>query len=255
MPELRGKVALITGGGKGIGKSIAQRLAFQGLRVALLGRDASALQKTARSIQKKGGEALPVAADVTHPDQTKKALAEVLQKWHHLHILINNAGSLSLGSLPDLPLSTFRQLMEVNYFAAISTTQHALPYLQREPQAHILNITSIGARRVFPGYGAYNATKFALAAFTEGLRNDLYKTKVRVSMVHPVGVDTAMGAPLKETFLGRLLLIRPDTVARAVWEVLQTGAPERYVPRAAKALALLNLAFPSLSDPLARWLC
>lgn len=250
--NLNGKVALITGGGKGIGKAIAHYFTERGLQVVITGRDERALKETCDEIQKKNGKAVYFKADVTDKAQIDNAIAQTKEKFRSLDVLVNNAGVLELGEVEKLSLDVYRRLMETNFFALVQTTLTALPIMRAQNFGRIVNIASVGAKKSFPKYGAYDATKFAVAGFTDALRIELKGSPIFVSMIHPGGVDTDMGAPLKTKGFAKYTLIPPDAVAKAAYRAAVTGAAEIYVPFYTKTLAVLNVISPTLADVIAR---
>ncbi len=251
--NLKGKTAFITGGGKGIGKAIALYFAERGLQVVITGRDEKALKETCDEIQKKNGKAFYFKADVTDKEQITDAILKTKEKFGSLDVLVNNAGVLELGEIEKMPMETYRRLMETNYFALVQLTLAALPIMRAQNFGRIVNIASVGAKKSFPKYGAYDATKFAVAGFTDALRIELKGSPVCVSMIHPGGVDTNMGAPLKaKGSLARRTLVSADAVAKAAYKAAVTGAAEIYVPFYTKTIAVLNVISPAVADTIAR---
>lgn len=252
--DLQGKVALITGGGRGIGQAIAFYFAEKGIKVSICGRKKEFLERTCQALRKKGKAAIFVQADVTDDDAMEAAIHKTKQSFGSIDVLINNAGILKTGKLKSLSLEDVRAMMEVNFYGTVRTTLKVLPFMQARGFGRIVNIASIGSRRVFPGYGGYAATKFAVAAFTEALRTELAGTNIKVSMVHPGGVDTDMGAPLKKKRWVKFSMVKPEHVARAAYRAASTGKPEIYVPGPQKMMVLLNQLSPGTVDALARLL-
>lgn len=251
---LSGKSALITGGGRGIGKAIAHRFAREGLKVFITGRTEKDLAATCQELKAGGAKAGYAVCDVRREEDVREAVRRATDTFGAVHVLVNNAGTLTLGPAAEASIADHQRQMEVNYFGLVRTTLAVLPGMIKQGFGRIVVVASIGSRRVFPGYGVYDATKFAVAGFTEALRTELAGGPVRVSMVLPGGVDTEMGAPLKKHRLLRRTLVCPDRVAAAVYRLARTGSPEAYVPSALKMLALINAAAPATTDALVRLL-
>ncbi len=188
-----GHVALVTGGSRGLGRALARELLAHGLRVIIDGRDHAALEE-ARSELSALGEVVAVAGDVADATHVH-ALIAAAESFGRLDLLVNNASTLGEVPLPlleDLGADVFRRLFDVNVVAAIHLAQHALPLLRRGDLATIVNVTSDAAVEPFPGWGGYGASKAALEAASRALALELDGSAVRVLVVDPGEMNTAM---------------------------------------------------------------
>jgi len=189
-----GKSAIITGGSSGIGKAIARLLASNGASVFIVARDQEKLSGALREIE---GARITTEqrfgafrGDVTSFDELTAVVRAIVEADGPPDILINSAGVVCPGYFEELPLSTFREQMDVNYFGTLHAIRAVLPYMMEQGQGHIVNLSSVaGAIGVF-GYTGYAASKFAVRGFSEALRIELKPHNIRVSVVIPEDTDT-----------------------------------------------------------------
>ncbi|MER9118744.1 SDR family NAD(P)-dependent oxidoreductase [Mesorhizobium sp. M0954] len=189
---LAGKVALVTGASSGIGEATAVALAAAGAKVAIAARRADRLEALAARIEKAGGTALRIEADVTSNDDVTAMVDKVVTEWGRLDILVNNAGVMLLSPAADAELDDWRRMIELNLLALMGVTKAALPHL-RAAKGHIVNVSSIAGRVANPGASGYAATKFGVVGFSESLRREVYADKVRVTVIEPGLVRTELG--------------------------------------------------------------
>ncbi len=198
--KLTGTVALVTGASSGIGAATARRLAEHGAAVALVARRKDRLEVLAAEIEKTGGTALAVEADITDRIQAEAAVQQAVDRFGRLDILVNNAGLMLLGPVVGADAEDWDRMIAVNVQGLLSTTRAALPHLLHAAEegprrvADIVNISSIAGRVAWGGYGVYNLTKFGVNGFTESLRQEVTKRHVRVGVLEPGGVDTELGS-------------------------------------------------------------
>ncbi len=190
MKDLKGKIAVITGAGSGIGRALAIALAEKGCSLAIGDVDAKSLRETADLIATRGAEASVHDLDVGQCDQVEQFAQNVLKKHRNLDILINNASVVVADTVEDIAYADFRWLMEINFWGVVYGTKAFLPFLKRRPEAHIVNISSIDGLLATPNNAPYCAAKFAVTGFTETLSQELQGTNVKVSCVLPGGVKT-----------------------------------------------------------------
>ena len=196
--QLEGTVALVTGASSGIGEATARTLAGQGAAVALVARRADRLESLGGEIAADGGTALPIEADVSEREQAEAAVARTVEELGRLDVLVNNAGVMLLGPIADAPTEEWERMVEVNLLGLMYTARAALPHLleaaEGEPRrvADLVNISSVAGRIARKGSGVYNATKFGVGAFSEGLRQEMARRHVRVSLVEPGAVATEL---------------------------------------------------------------
>ncbi|MBI2467933.1 MAG: glucose 1-dehydrogenase [Candidatus Rokubacteria bacterium] len=217
--KLQGKVALVTGAARGIGRGIALALAAEGVHVAVadlaraedsaltyrLARS-SDLEETARQVEARGVKALPVAADVTRADDVERIVAETVRQLGALDILVNNAGVLVAGPLEALTEEQFDRLMAVNVKGVFLCTRAAIPHLRTRGEGVIVNIASVAGKTPRSFTAAYAATKAAVICLTQALAQELGPANIRVNAVCPGFLRTTMWlegvAPARAQSLG-----------------------------------------------------
>jgi NADP-dependent 3-hydroxy acid dehydrogenase YdfG len=227
--SLTGSVALVTGASGGIGEAIAVRLASLGARVALAARNKQQLELVADSIGANGGTAVVIQADLSNPEQARRAVERAVLEADGLDIVVNNAGMLLLGPIVDAPLEEWKQMVQLNLMGAMHVAHAALPHLIRAAQdgrrgvADLVNISSIAGRIATRNTGVYNATKFALNGFSESLRQEVGERYVRVSVIEPGYVATRFAMGSRPEVLQQLAgsfdpgqPLQPESVADAV---------------------------------------
>jgi len=209
--KLAGKVALITGGSRGIGAAIARRLARDGAAVAIT--YASAQQKAdevARAIESAGGRAMAIRADSGDASAVKNAVAETVRTLGRLDVLVNNAGIAVVAPLDQFSLDDFDRMVAVNVRAVFVAVQEASRHMSEG--GRIITIGSVNADRIpFPGGGVYAMTKAAVAGLTRGLARDLGPRGITINNVQPGPIDTDMNpadGPLAEAMKGWTALAR-----------------------------------------------
>ena len=196
--RLDGTVALVTGASSGIGAATAEQLAGEGAAVALVARRAGRLKDLAHRITTAGGRALPVEADVTDEREVRDAVARAVAELGRLDVVIANAGVMLLGPVVDAPTEEWTRMVQINVLGLMYTAHAALPHLlaaaDQEPRrvADLVLISSVAGRVPRNGSGVYNATKHAVGAFGEALRQEVTERHVRVSLIEPGAVATEL---------------------------------------------------------------
>jgi NAD(P)-dependent dehydrogenase (short-subunit alcohol dehydrogenase family) len=194
MQITRNDVAVVTGAASGIGRALAQRLARAGAALALADVNEPGLRETAGLAAQHGVVVSTHLVDVADAERVAQFADEVREHHGKASLLINNAGVGLLGSFEELSIADFEWLMSINFWGVVYGVKHFLPLLKQQPQAHIVNISSVFGLIGFPGQSAYCASKFAVRGFTEVLWRELAGTNVRVSTVHPGGIRTNIAA-------------------------------------------------------------
>jgi len=190
--KLTGKVALVTGASSGIGEATALALVSEGARVAIVARRSDRLEALVKLIQQNGGEALPIIADITDDEQAHQAIIKANQQLGRLDILVNNAGVMLLSPVLESNTKDWRNMINTNLLGLMYTTHAALPLMKAQGSGHIINISSTAGRFANPSAAVYSATKFGVVAFSEALRREVYKDKIRVTIIEPGLVDTEL---------------------------------------------------------------
>ena len=191
---LEGKIALITGGSRGIGKGIALEYAKEGAVVCISGRNEGPLDEVAEEIRKLGAEAFCVTADVTSQEQVAQMVQTVLDRYGRIDILVNNAGISREMPLLEMPVEVFDEIMTANMRSVMLVTKCVLPHMIGQKYGRIINIGSGAALRGLPGSCAYSASKAAVVTFTQALGDEIRKVErnIRINAICPGPVDTEM---------------------------------------------------------------
>ncbi|HYW06098.1 MAG TPA: SDR family NAD(P)-dependent oxidoreductase [Longimicrobium sp.] len=194
MMQMEGKVALITGGGEGIGKASALLLAREGAKVAVLGRHRENLDPVVEAIGKAGGEAMAVLADVSKPDEMEAAVAEVVAAWDRLDVVFANAGVNGVWApIEEITPEEWDQTLGINLRGTFLTVKYAVPHLKKRGGAIVVN-SSINGTRIFSNTGAtaYASSKAGQVAFTKMMAPELAPHRVRINVICPGAIDTAI---------------------------------------------------------------
>src|SRR6266849_9074214 len=191
--DLAGQVALVTGGGRGIGKAIAERLAAAGARVALTARSGDELDSTVRAIEEVGGRARGLPADITDRVAVEAVVSEAERSDAPISLLVNNAGVLGpIGVVWEVDADEWWHCLEVNLRGAFLCTRAVLPGMVARRQGRIVNIASIGAVLPIPDGTAYGSSKTALVRFTESVALEVEASGIGVFAIDPGNVPTGM---------------------------------------------------------------
>jgi NADP-dependent 3-hydroxy acid dehydrogenase YdfG len=197
---LSGTVALVTGASSGIGQASAIALAQRGASVALVARRTDRLDQLAARLQQGGATTLVITADVTVREQAIGAVERTVQELGRLDTLINNAGVMLLGMIEDAPVEEWERMVSINVLGVLYCAHAALPHLLHASEdsprgiADLVNISSVAGRLARKGSGVYEATKHAVGAFSESLRQEVAARHVRVSLVEPGATATELSS-------------------------------------------------------------
>lgn len=193
----RHTVAVITGAASGIGRATAIRFAKSGASLAISDVNAKGLEETAEAARAFGVKVTTHAVDVSDKEGMQAFAADVEREHGRVSILLNNAGVAILGTTEELSLDDFEWLMGINFWGVVYGTKLFLPLLKKQPEAYILNISSIFGIIAPIGQSAYSAAKFGVRGFTESLRHELIDTNIHVATIHPGGIKTNIAASAK----------------------------------------------------------
>ena len=241
-------VALITGASSGIGEATARRLAREpNTSLVLVARRQERLDRLAEEL----GGATVLALDLTADDAPQRVRDLIEAEHGGLHLLVNNAGAAWRGTFSDTGWANIERHMKLNFEAPVRLTEALLPLLRRTAQSAgdggrrvaIVNVASTAARVSRPNSGAYSASKFALAGWSDALYAEERPNRVHVGLVLPGFVKTE-GFPARE--LPSIIVSRPEVVAEAIMDAGPGGRPERYVPRPYGLAAAARILVPRL---------
>src|SRR5918997_4382430 len=247
--SLNGKVVAITGGGRGIGRAIAQSLVREGARVAVGDLDRGSAEATAAAL---GADAIGVGLDVTDHAGFTAFLDEVERRLGPLDVLVNNAGIMVVTPLVEETGDSIARQIDLNLRAVIHGTQEAMRRMTPRGTGHIVNVASIAGRTAFPHLATYTATKHGVVGLSEAVRAELRGTGVEVSVVMPSVVRTELAAGLAES---RVKAVEVDDVAGEVLSALQRPRFDVFVPRSNGRLIQLGGVLPRAArEAMTRWL-
>ena len=190
---IKNNVAIITGASSGIGRATALALSKAGAKVAIGARRTDRLEELENEIKQSGGEVLSQKLDVTKKSECDSFVNAALQKWGSVDILVNNAGLMPLSFVKNLKIDEWDQMVDVNIKGVLYCTGAVVTHMKEKKSGHIVNISSVAGRIVFPAGSVYCATKHAVAAFSEGLRQELsVRSNIRVTCIEPGVVATEL---------------------------------------------------------------
>jgi NADP-dependent 3-hydroxy acid dehydrogenase YdfG len=209
--RLDGTVALVTGASSGIGEATARELARCGAAVAIAARRKDRLDALAQEIERDGGSALAIEADVTDQEQVRRLVGETVDRLGRLDTVVNNAGVMLLGPIEDAPTEEWDRMIDLNLKGLLYVADAALPHLLQaagdDPRgvADLVNISSVAGRLARRNSGVYNLTKHGVGAFSESLRQEVTGRHVRVSLVEPGAVATELADHIREEIRDQMM--------------------------------------------------
>lgn len=229
-----GKVALITGGGSGIGRATALAFAREGATVVVAGRSAGLLEQTVKLIEDEGGQADAVAADVSSSEDVARLVTTTVERHGGLHIAFNNAGTLEAGPLADMDEAAWDRQLAVNVTGVFLSMKHEITHMRGNGGGVIVNTASnLGAHMRLPFLGAYAASKAAVSALSRAAAREYIGEGVRINAISPGPIDTSMSLRPGETEVeraervkGSLPIGRVGTLDEAASAVLWLASPE-----------------------------
>ena len=188
--NIEGKVVVITGASSGLGQATARLLSAQGATVALGARRLDRLQALAEELTRSGGKALAVTTDVTDCDQVKRLVDTAVQTYGRIDVMINNAGLMPNSPLERLKIDDWNRMIDVNIKGVLYGIAAALPYMKQQRAGHIINVSSVAGHKVRAGGAVYAATKHAVRALSEGLRQEVKPYNIRTTVISPGAIAT-----------------------------------------------------------------
>jgi len=222
--QLAGKVAIVTGASSGIGEATAIALAAEGAAVAIAARRRDRLDDLTKRITEKGEQVLSITADVSDEAQVDDVVQQTQVKFGKVDILVNNAGVMLLGMIDGANTEDWRRMINLNVLGLMYATHKVLPLMKTQGSGHIVNISSVAGRVANAGSGVYNASKWAVGAFSESLRKEVYQNNIRVTIIEPGLVATELPQHVtdpkaKETtanFYGSVKNLESEDIAAAI---------------------------------------
>ncbi|MGH6815779.1 MAG: SDR family oxidoreductase [Hyphomicrobiaceae bacterium] len=190
--NIEGKVVVITGASSGLGEATARLLSAQGASVVLGARRANRIQSLADELTRSGGKALAVTTDVTDCDQVKRLVDSAVQASGRIDVMINNAGLMPQAPLERLKIDDWNRMIDVNIKGVLYGIAAALPHMKQQKSGHFINVSSVAGHKVGPGFAVYAATKHAVRALSEGLRQEVKPYNIRTTVISPGAVATEL---------------------------------------------------------------
>lgn len=220
---IKGKVALVTGASSGIGHATAIALSGAGARVAVGARRTDKLESLRQEIEKAGGEVIIQKLDVTKKAECDAFVEAAVSRWGSVDILVNNAGLMPLSFFKRLKVSEWDQMIDVNIRGVIYCTAAAIPHMLDKKSGHIVNMSSVAGRVVFPAGAVYCATKHAVTAFSEGLRQEFsQRSNIRVTCIEPGVVDTELNNTITDESLAKFVESTKQMAALKAEDIAKT---------------------------------
>ena len=217
-PSLQGKVAVVTGGTRGIGREIARTLVGEHADVVICGRDKDLAAQVGADLSQRGpGRCAGMACDVRRYSEVEALMRYAADTFGGLDILVNNAGVAGLGAVADLPLEKWHEVIETNLTGVFYGCRAAIPWMRRRGGGYIINVGSLAGVNPIPNLSAYNASKFGLVGFSEAFMQEIRYDGIRVSTILPGSVDTEFSgrAPGHEDWR-----LAPSDIAEVVLHLL-----------------------------------
>jgi NADP-dependent 3-hydroxy acid dehydrogenase YdfG len=221
--NIEGKVVVITGASSGLGEATARALSAQGATVVLGARREDRIHSLANELTGSGGKAIAVSVDVTDRQQVKRVVDAAAQTYGRVDVMINNAGVMPQAPLNRLKVDEWDHMIDVNIKGVLYGIAAALPYMQQQKAGHFVNVSSVAGHKVGPGFAVYAATKHAVRALSEGLRQEVKPYNIRTTVISPGLVATELPATTTD----------PDTAERV------RKAYEMAIPAASFARAVV----------------
>lgn len=221
--NIQGKVVVITGASSGMGDATARHLSALGAAVVLGARRADRLEALASELSARGGKALGIATDVTKRGEVQRLVDTAVRQFGRIDVMLNNAGIMPLAPLERLNFDDWERTIDVNLKGVLYGIAAALPHMQRQKSGHIINVSSVVGHKIAPTYAVYSATKFAVRALSEGLRQEVKPYNIRTTIISPGAVATELPNSITEADVAAEIRkvvgdigVSPDSFARMV---------------------------------------
>jgi short-subunit dehydrogenase len=262
MRDLKGKVAVVTGAGSGIGRALSIQLAQKGCSVAISDINPETLNETAALVRETGAKVSTHVVDVANQAEMR-ALPEAVMAAHgSVHIVINNAGVAVVKTVEQHTIEDFEWIVGINFWGVVYGSKFFIPYLKQQSEAHIVNLSSVFGFVGLPTQASYNATKFAVRGFSEALFAELDEYNIGVTIVHPAGIQTNIvnssrlmepeqRGELAETF--EKVGISPERAATKIIRGIEKNQLRVLICKEAYAIDWMKRLFPTLTHKLVLW--
>jgi len=225
--NIQDKVVVITGASSGLGEATARHLCGLGATVVLGARRADRITALAEELNHAGGKALAQVTDVTKAEQVERLVAAAVDTYGHVDVMLNNAGLMPSSPLERLRIDDWDRMIDVNIKGVLYGIAAVLPHMQQRKSGHIINVSSVAGHKVPAGGAVYAATKHAVRALSEGLRQEVKPYNLRTTVISPGAVATDLPASVTETDVAErfrtyyeAIAIAPESFARAVAYVI-----------------------------------
>lgn len=249
--DYQNKTVLITGASSGIGAAASIEFAKKGATLILVARTKDKLLETREKLDALGAKSVVIPCDVSNRTAVAEMSKKVLDEFGTLDVLVNNAGFAIYGKVEDLDISDIESQMATNYFGMIYCTKNFLPSMIEKNSGHIVNVASVAGSLGLPGIASYCASKFAMLGFSEGLKHELHKTNVGVTVVSPIMVKTNFfDHPSFGNMQNFSPALDPQTVAKAIVRAVGSLRLEIMVPSIARGAVWAKHTFPYVVNPI-----
>lgn len=189
---IKNKVVVITGASSGLGEATARRLSAAGAKVVLGARRTKHLDALAKELTENGGNAIAITTDVTDREQVKTLVDAAVKTYRRVDVMINNAGLMPQAPLERLKVEEWDRMIDVNIKGVLYGIAAVLPYMKEQKSGHIINVSSVAGHKVGPGFAVYAATKHAVRALSEGVRQEVKPYNIRTTVISPGAVATEL---------------------------------------------------------------
>jgi NAD(P)-dependent dehydrogenase (short-subunit alcohol dehydrogenase family) len=245
--HFKDQVVIVTGGGRGIGRSAALEFACEGATLVLAGRRMDALATAAAECRRSGGQAITVRCDVALDEDLQALVAKAMGDYGRIDVLVNNAGVVSGGRLDELPAEDIGRIVGVNVWAPMRLTQLVLPHMRGAKRGSIVNISSVAGRMGLPFYTVYCASKYAMRGFSEALRREVMPDGLHVVAVYPGPTATDLMENVETEGLP-LSIATAQQVGEAIVRGVRWRQPEVFLGLAENLMSRWNDFMPWTVD-------
>ncbi|MES1941353.1 short-chain dehydrogenase/reductase SDR [Salinisphaera sp. T5B8] len=224
-------VIVITGGSSGLGEATARHLAAHGARIVLGARRLDRMQAIVADIQAEGGKALAVQTDVTDRHQVQNLVDRAVAEFGRVDVMLNNAGLMQQSALEKRKIDEWDNMIDINIKGTLYGIAAVLPQMQKQKSGHVINVSSVAGHKVTPAGTVYCATKYAVRAISEGLRQEVKDYNLRTTIISPGAIDTELPSHITDAQASQAIndfyrsaAISADSFARAVYFAISQPA-------------------------------